>query len=185
MRPPARLRRSSPIAASTGSCAAETVPSATSAIRTDPPRSRDSATAQTAATASRPPGPSTSGGRSLDDCADEVVELDRDRRRVDLGERQVVLGSRRAEERGRRRRRARSRRARDAARHRSASGRRAARPPAPPERSGGTLIEPSRPCTLRWNHVAAGPGRNVCELDRARRTPTRTVRRASPRRSPA
>ena len=44
--------------------------------------------------------PSTSGARRAATASDEVVELDRDRRRVDLGERQLILGAVGAEERG-------------------------------------------------------------------------------------
>ena len=134
---------------STGSWAAEIVPSATSATRDE--------TAALARLGDRPDAgdgqqaaPAVDLGRAvLGDAPDEVVELDRDRRRVDLGERQVVLGALGAEEVGG-----------DtlqpevaelcaklgAAQRALAESRRR---PAPPVRSNGTLIEPSRPWTLR------------------------------------
>ena len=97
------------------------------------------------------------GRAPLRDRADEVVELDRDRRGVDLRERKVVLRSLGAEEL---RRHAVEPKAPELApqlARRSARARRASTTTGPPVRSSGTLIEPLRPCRLRWIHSRPGP----------------------------
>ncbi len=91
---------------------------------------------------------------AFSDGADEVVELNRDYRGIDVGERQVVLGALGAEELGG-----------DTIELEAAelsslplsSLSPSATTTAFPLRSCGTLIEPSRPWMLRWIQSRPGP----------------------------
>ncbi len=145
---------------------------------------RDSATAQTPATARRPGQPVHFRGPVPEDRAGEVVELDRDRRRVDLGERQVVLGPLAAEE------------GRGDSFELEPAELRAQLGTAQldvaqldddgtPGAVGRDGHRPTTPVHRALHPPAPGPGGQVAELDEASRTSSRTGRRASPRPSPA